>query len=64
MTQNVGSTDRLIRMVIALVALTLGILFLSGTWAIVAFVLAGIMALTATVSVCPLYMPFKISTKK
>jgi hypothetical protein len=37
---------------------------ISGTWAIVLGILAIIFLLTSLIGVCPLYMPFKISTKK
>ena len=60
-----GSTDRVIRVVVALVVgilIALGIL--KGTLAIVAGVLAGVFVLTSTFSFCPLYLPFKLSTYK
>jgi hypothetical protein len=60
-----GSADRAIRVVIALVVgslIALGVL--KGTLAIVLGVLAGIFVLTSTMSFCPLYLPFKFSTCK
>ncbi len=63
MKKNMGSIDRIVRI---LVALVIGILYflniISGTWAIVLLVVAGIFLLTGFVSFCPLYLPFGIST--
>lgn len=59
-----GSVDRLIRVI---VAVAIGVLYymeiISGTLAIVLGVVAVAFILTSLVSVCPMYMPFKISTK-
>lgn len=65
MKQNMGSTDRYVRAIVAVVIAAL-ILFnvLNGTTAVVLGVVAGILLVTALVGVCPLYMPFKFSTKK
>jgi hypothetical protein len=59
MKQNVGSVDRIIRIVIGIAIAMLGIVFKSwlGLIAIVPFA-------TAVVSSCPLYLPFGISTRK
>jgi hypothetical protein len=63
MKKNVGSIDRMIRLILALVIV---ILFLSniiqGTWGIVLLVLAGIFVLTSLFSFCPLYVLFGMST--
>lgn len=65
MTQNIGTTDKAIRISIAIV---IGILYftntISGTVAIVLGVLASIFVLTSFISFCPLYLPFNISTFK
>ena len=57
--KNVGNTDRVIRIAIGLVIAVLGIVFQSwlGLIAIIPFA-------TAFVAICPLYLPFKISTAK
>ena len=63
MKKNMGSADRIIRLVIA--AVIAGLFFtnvISGTLGIVLLVLAGIFLLTSLVSFCPLYAPFGIST--
>ncbi|MCB0213402.1 MAG: DUF2892 domain-containing protein [Anaerolineae bacterium] len=57
MKQNVGSIDRIVRILLGLVIIALGFYFNSWLGAI------GIIPLfTATVSWCPLYMPFGLST--
>lgn len=65
MKKNMGSIDRIIRLLVAVVIL---ILFLTkvvtGTLGIVLLVLAAIFVLTSLINFCPLYLPFKISTKK
>lgn len=65
MKKNMSSTDRVIRLVVAAVV---GILIyqnvLTGTLAVILGVLAGVFVLTSILGVCPLYMLFKISTKK
>lgn len=63
MLNNVGTTDRIIRYLIAAVlvlAIVLGVA--PGIWAYLAGALALIMVVTATVKFCPLYWPVKIST--
>jgi hypothetical protein len=63
-TANVGQTDRIIRIAAALVLAALNLLGVtSGALAIVLWVLAVILVLTSVVSFCPLYLPFKISTR-
>lgn len=63
--KNMGTTDRVVR---AIFALTVAVLYftgtIGGTLALVLGILAVIFFLTSLVSVCPLYMPFKLSTNK
>ena len=65
MKKNMGSADKTIRIIIALV---LAILYftnvISGTLGIVLMVLAVVFVLTSFISFCPLYAPFGISTCK
>lgn len=65
MKKNMGNIDRIIRSVIAA---AIAILFftdvISGTLGIVLLVLAGIFLLTSFISFCPLYLPFKLSSRK
>jgi hypothetical protein len=65
MRKNMGSADRVIRILVAVavIALYFGNL-ISGTTAIVLLVLAGIVILTSFMSFCPLYLPFELSTRK
>ena len=65
MKKNMGSVDRVIRIIIALVII---ILFftkaISGTLAVVLLILAGVFVITSILSFCPLYLPFGINTGK
>lgn len=64
MKKNVGSTDKVIRLLVAaLIAVLYFTNVLSGTLAIVLGVIAVVFVLTSVVSVCPLYVPFGINTK-
>ena len=59
--KNVGSWDKVLRLVIAVVAVVLA-LVIGGGWGIVFWVVAGIMALTAVFGMCPIYRLVGIST--
>jgi len=65
MKKNMGSTDKIIRIAIAVI---IAILYftntISGTLAIVLGAFALIFIITSFVSFCPLYAPFGISTRK
>lgn len=63
MKKNMGTADRVIRITIALIVLGLyysGLI--AGTLAIILLVLAFVFVLTSLISVCPLYLPFGLST--
>lgn len=65
MKPNMGSADKLVRILAAI--LIAGLYFaniISGTLAIILLVLAGVFILTSFMSFCPLYLPFGISTRK
>jgi hypothetical protein len=65
MKKNMGSTDKIIRFIIAAVLLALYFTgTVSGTFGIIVLVLAAVMVLTSLVSFCPLYAPFGIKTCK
>ena len=66
MKKNMGTADRVVRTIIAIIIAILyfGTGTISGTVGIVLLVLAGIFLLTSFVSFCPLYAPFGISTCK
>ncbi len=63
MKKNMGNTDRIIRLCIAgILALLWFQNVVTGTWGIVALVVAAVFVLTSLVSFCPLYTIFGIST--
>ncbi len=65
MKKNVGSADRIIRIILAIVfAILYFAKIVTGTWGIVLLVLAIIFLLTALISFCPLYVIFGINTCK
>jgi len=63
MKNNMGLTDRIIRVILAAI---IGILYfsgtISGTLGMVLLILAGIFVLTSLISFCPLYAPFGLNT--
>ena len=63
MNKNMGTADRAIRLILAVIV---GALFytgvISGTLGIVLLVLAGVFILTSLVSFCPLYTIFGLRT--
>jgi hypothetical protein len=62
---NMGSVDRAIRLVLAAVLLILILTqVVTGTLAIISGIIALVLVLTSVVAFCPLYVPFKFSTKK
>ena len=64
MKKNMGTADRIIRILIAVVVIALYFTnVINGTLAIILLALSGIFILTSFVSFCPLYLPFGISTK-
>lgn len=65
MKANMGTVDKVIRILIAIVII--GLYFanqITGTAAIILLVIAGAFILTSFMSFCPLYLPFGISTRK
>lgn len=65
MIKNMGSIDKSVRIIIAVViALLIITNQITGTWAIIPGILAGIFLVTSFISFCPLYLPFKINTEK
>jgi hypothetical protein len=63
MKKNMGTADRIIRVIIAAI---MGVLYfngtVTGTLGIVLLILSIIFVLTSLVSFCPLYKPFGINT--
>ena len=65
MKKNMGSADRIVRVLLAIV---FGVLYfthtVTGTLGIVLLVLGIVFLLTSFISFCPLYLPFGIRTDK
>lgn len=65
MKKNMGNTDRIIRIIIALIVLSLYLTnFIEGTIAYILLALSSIFVLTSLVGMCGLYAIFGISTCK
>ncbi|MEL1250966.1 YgaP family membrane protein [Aurantiacibacter gilvus] len=63
MPKNMGSLDKTLRVIVAVVlALLVFMGQITGTWAIVAGVVAAVFILTSLVGFCPAYLPFGIKT--
>jgi hypothetical protein len=65
MKKNVGLADTVVRIIlaVAIAGLYLGGM-VHGKIAMVLAVLAAVLLITGIVGFCPLYIPFRISTKK
>lgn len=63
MNTNMGSADRIIRIIIAIV---FGVLYftgtVTGTLGIILIILGAVFLVTGFISFCPLYAPFGLST--
>ncbi len=65
MKKNMGTIDKVIRILVAIVVLVLYFTHvITGTLAIILLIVAGIFVVTSLISFCPLYLPFGLSTKK
>ena len=65
MKKNMGSADKIFRLIVAAVLVILYFTnTISGTFGIIALVIAAVFALTSVVSFCPLYTLFGINTCK
>ncbi len=63
MKKNMGSTDRIIRLILAAIFAYLYFgSVITGTTGLVLMILGGVFALTSIISFCPLYTIFGIST--
>ncbi len=63
MKKNMGSADRMIRIIIAAVIVVLYFTnVVSGALGLILLIFAGVFVLTSFISFCPLYAPFGIST--
>lgn len=65
MKANMGSIDRVVRLLLAAVIAGLYIAgVLTGVPGVILLVLAGVFTITSFISFCPLYLPFGIRTRK
>lgn len=65
MKKNMGSADKIIRIVLAVVFVALYFTdVVTGIWGYVLLALAAIFLLTSLIGTCPLYLPFGLSTCK
>lgn len=65
MKPNMGTVDRVVRILVAIVIIVLYATDqVSGTAAIILLIFAGVFILTSFISFCPLYAPFGLSTRK
>lgn len=63
MKKNMGTTDRIIRLIIVVVIAALFFTnVIAGIWGITLMVLAAIFLLTSIISFCPIYAIFGISS--
>ena len=65
MRQNMGTVDRVLR---AIGGLLLAVLYftnvITGTLGIIGLIIAVILLATAALGFCPLYVPFRFSTRR
>ena len=63
MKKNMGTADRIVRVIIAaIIAVLYFTNMITGTLGIVLLILAGVFVLTSLISFCPLYAPFGLNT--
>jgi Protein of unknown function (DUF2892) len=63
MKTNMGSLDRMVRMIIAvMLGLSAFMGMITGTWAIVAYAVTAVLLITSLVGTCPLYSVFGFNT--
>jgi hypothetical protein len=65
MKKNMGTIDKVIRILVALVVVILFFTnIISGTLAYILLALSAVFVLTSILGFCPLYLPLGLSTKK
>jgi hypothetical protein len=65
MKQNMGTIDRIFRLIVAIIIAALYFTGqLSGIAAIILGIVALVLLLTAVIGFCPAYFPFGLSTRK
>ena len=65
MKKNMGTVDRIIRALLAVVVVVLGVTnVIAGTWLVVLGIVAAVLVLTSIIGLCPPSLPFKVSTRR
>ena len=64
MRRNMGGMDRAVRFTIGIVMMGIGFGAMGGGAAIAVGVIGAVLFATSLVGSCPLYIPFRISTRK
>ena len=65
MTKNMGTLDRVIRTVVALIIVGLYLAGrISGTVAVLLGIVAAVFLVTSSIGTCPGYLPFGFSTRR
>ena len=65
MKKNMGTTDKIIRLIVAIIFAVLYFTnTFTGTVGLILVILGVVFVLTSQVSFCPLYLPFGINTGK
>jgi hypothetical protein len=63
MKKNMGTTDKIIRLIVAIVFAVLYFTnTVTGTFGLILVILGAVFVLTSLISFCPLYLPFGINT--
>jgi hypothetical protein len=65
MKKNMGTVDKVIRILVAVIILVLYFTHIvSGTLAVILLILAGVFVVTGLLGFCPLYLLLGLSTRK
>jgi membrane-bound ClpP family serine protease len=65
MKANIGSIDKLVRLLLAIVLILLFYFeVLTGSWGIIGLIGALVLTVTSLINFCPLYAMFKMNTAK
>ena len=65
MKKNMGTIDKVIRVLVAVIILVLYFTHvISGTLAVILLILAAVFVVTSLLGLCPLYLLFGLSTSK
>ena len=64
MSRNMGNVDRAVRFTIGVVMMGIGFGAMGGGAAIAVGVIGAILLVTSVIGWCPLYIPFRINTRR